>query len=103
MTGKYTGQWECLLPEWPPLSGGSPFAAVEMEETPQIEKTLQQLAGQKSPEVSGDTKAWHCQKDKGQAKQQANDVHDKDMSCHTQSLQDTGKSGIQIDKGTDEA
>ena len=59
-------------------------------ETGQIERPQGKLAGQQPPEVTGDAVAWDGQEDKTQSDQQADNIHDKDVTCQTQSLQDAG-------------
>lgn len=61
------------------------------------------MAGKKPPKIAGDTEAGHCKKYKGQTDQEADGIHDENMSGFSQTLEDAGQGGVQIEKGTDEA
>ena len=68
-----------------------------------VEDAEGQLACQQSPEVAADAEARNGEEDKGEAHQQADDIHEKDLSCFAESLQNTGQSGVEVQKRTDEA
>ncbi len=69
----------------------------------QIEQACQKLSCQHPPEIARNAEVGNGSEDKGKAQQLAQYIDNKNPARHTQSLQNAGQGGVQIDKGADEA